>query len=237
MVRLAVLFSVVAIVFGQQQYQDDGYPPARNELPDPRSRQLHPAAPVHYVNIGTELAGDYKFGYDTGKGPLGQSFREETRLPDGTVKGAYGILDAQGRQRIIRYTAGKDGFTAEGDVGPEGAPKATYPGPAPQPAPVQQAAPAPQAYRPPPPAAAQPAPAQYRPPPQQYRPPPQQTQQYRPPPQQHRPPPQQYRPPPQQQYRDEGQYDPRLNDETYDSGPVFIDVERLSYNIGTSNKR
>lgn len=246
MVRLAVLLSVVAAVFGQQQYEEGGYPPARNELAEPRSRprDYHPPAPVHYVNIGTELAGDYKFGYDTGKGPLGQSFREETRLPDGSVKGAYGILDAQGRQRIIRYTAGKDGFFAEGDVGPEGAPKDRYPGPAPQPAPVQQAAP--QAYRPPPQAAPQPAPApaaQYRPPPQQYRPPPQQTQQYRAPPQQtqqYRPPPQQtqqYRPQPRQQYRDEGQYDPRLEEENYDNGPVFIDVERLSYNIGTSKQR
>lgn len=40
---------------------------------------IHPPASIHYVNIGQELNGDYKFGYDTGKGPSGQSFREETR--------------------------------------------------------------------------------------------------------------------------------------------------------------
>lgn len=79
-----------------------------------------------------------QFGYDTGKGPLGQSFREETRGPDGTVKGAYGYIDANGEQvrlkskslsmntnilshvpfpvkRIVKYTAGKAGFQIDSD--------------------------------------------------------------------------------------------------------------------------
>jgi len=72
-------------------------------------------AKLHYVEIGPSLKGDYKFGYDTGSGPAGQSFREETRLDDGTVKGAYGYVDANGKQRIVRYTAGKNGFVVEGD--------------------------------------------------------------------------------------------------------------------------
>jgi hypothetical protein len=57
----------------------------------------------------------YQFGYDTGKGPSGQSFREETRLPDGTVKGQYGYLDAQNRMRIVKYTAGLNGFQIDSD--------------------------------------------------------------------------------------------------------------------------
>ena len=56
-------------------------------------------AKLHYVEIGQSLKGDYKFGYDTGSGPSGQSFREETRLDDGTVKGAYGYVDANGKQK------------------------------------------------------------------------------------------------------------------------------------------
>ncbi|KPM10997.1 hypothetical protein QR98_0095620, partial [Sarcoptes scabiei] len=74
-----------------------------------------PPAQVHYVNIGEDLAGDYKFGYDTGKSNAGQSFREESRLPDGTVKGAYGYIDAEGKQRIVKYTAGVQGFKVESD--------------------------------------------------------------------------------------------------------------------------
>ncbi|GFT46628.1 uncharacterized protein NPIL_488131 [Nephila pilipes] len=220
MIKVIVVCALMTVALAQ--YQQGRNYAAQNELTTPHPRNYHPPAPVHYVNIGTELAGDYKFGYDTGKGPLGQSFREETRLPDGTVKGAYGILDEQGRQRIIRYTAGKSGFVAEGDgLGPSG----VAPGPAPQPvANPHAAAPAYQA-----------PPQQYSAPAQQYSPP---AQQYNPPAQQYSPPAQQYRPAPAaapSRYND-GQWDPRKDDPYYQDGPAFIDVERLSYNIGTSKQ-
>jgi len=77
---------------------------------------VHPPATIHYVNIGQELNGEYKYGYDTGKGPSGQSFREETRLPDGSVKGQYGYLDAQNKMRIVKYTAGLNGFSIDSDT-------------------------------------------------------------------------------------------------------------------------
>ncbi|XP_013771973.1 RNA polymerase II degradation factor 1-like [Limulus polyphemus] len=116
----------------QQQYllQEQQYQQPREPA---RPQNYHPPALVHSVNIGANLRGDYDFVYDTGKSSLGQSFRKETRLPDGTVKGAYGYLDKEGRQRIVRYTAGKEGFKAEGDVGPDGIPAGTAPGPAPRP--------------------------------------------------------------------------------------------------------
>lgn len=82
---------------------------------DATSKATAQQAKLHYVEIGPSLKGDYKFGYDTGSGPAGQSFREETRLDDGTVKGAYGYIDANGKQRIVKYTAGKNGFVVEGD--------------------------------------------------------------------------------------------------------------------------
>uniref|UniRef100_A0A061QLL3 Putative cuticular protein n=1 Tax=Cupiennius salei TaxID=6928 RepID=A0A061QLL3_CUPSA len=222
MLKLVAICAVISVAFAQ--YHSGGNYASQNELTTPYPRNYHPPAPVHYVNIGTDLAGDYKFGYDTGKGPLGQSFREETRLPDGTVKGAYGILDEQGRQRIIRYTAGKAGFTAEGDVGPNGGP-GVAPGPAPQPVANPHAA-APSYQQ---------APQQYNPPPQQYNPP---QQQYNPPQQQYNPPPQQqYRPAPQSAGRyNDGSWDPRKDDPYYQDGPAFIDVDRLSYNIGTAKQ-
>ncbi|XP_064459912.1 uncharacterized protein LOC135370149 isoform X2 [Ornithodoros turicata] len=107
----------------QQSYS----PPSQQSTTTPPPIVFDPA-PLHYVSIGAKLEGDYKFGYDTGKSKdKTGSFREESRLPDGTVKGSYGYIDATGRQRIIRYTAGKEGFKAEGDIYQEGAPKDTIP--------------------------------------------------------------------------------------------------------------
>ncbi|XP_076360418.1 uncharacterized protein LOC143252334 [Tachypleus tridentatus] len=102
----------------QQQYQQqalqDANQPQELEIP----KNYHPSALVHKVNIGPRLHGDYDFAYDTGKGSFGQSFRTETRFSDGTVKGSYGYIDGEGRQRTVNYIAGKGGFVAEGDIGP-----------------------------------------------------------------------------------------------------------------------
>lgn len=97
----------------QQQFNYANYLASQTTTPAP---PIHPPASIHYVNIGQELNGDYKFGYDTGKGPSGQSFREETRLPDGTVKGQYGYLDAANKMRIVKYTAGLNGFSIDSDT-------------------------------------------------------------------------------------------------------------------------
>ncbi|XP_074600235.1 uncharacterized protein LOC141854454 [Brevipalpus obovatus] len=138
MIKIAILSMLAVSVYGQQ-FAPQNSPSSSLTTPAP----FHPPAQVHYVNIGQDLAGDYKFGYDTGKGPNGQSFREETRLPDGTVKGAYGYIDANGEQRIVRYTAGKAGFQIDSDAPASAAPKsnANPPRPAPQPAPQFQSFP------------------------------------------------------------------------------------------------
>ncbi|XP_054722577.1 basic salivary proline-rich protein 2-like [Uloborus diversus] len=179
---------------------------------------IYRPADVHYVNIGLELAGDYKFGYDTGKANDGQSFREETRLPDGTVQGAYGYVDETGRQRIVRYTAGKDGFKAEGDLGPAGAPKVAPVKPARaavQTPPQRAYAPPQQSYAPPQQSYAPPQPSYSSPPQEEYQPPPQPQQTYRPPPRPqaaYRPPPAQYSPPP-------ASYSSRPRPQSYDQQP------------------
>ncbi|XP_027203413.2 uncharacterized protein LOC113797257 [Dermatophagoides pteronyssinus] len=83
---------------------------------------LHRPASVHYAQIGENLAGDYRFGYRTGDG---NSFREESRLPDGTVQGQYGFVDADGKQRLVKYQAGVGGFQVLGSG--EGAAAAAAP--------------------------------------------------------------------------------------------------------------
>uniref|UniRef100_A0A061QLI1 Putative cuticular protein n=1 Tax=Cupiennius salei TaxID=6928 RepID=A0A061QLI1_CUPSA len=116
----------------QSQPQQSYQPQPQSYQPQPQQNRVHQPAAVHYVNIGKDLAGDYKFGYDTGKGNDGQSFREETRLPDGTVQGAYGYVDGSGQQRIIKYTAGKNGFQVEGDGIPKAPPAPAHAAPAQQ---------------------------------------------------------------------------------------------------------
>jgi len=231
----------------QPQQQFNGQFNFNQQTTTPTPGPNHPPAQVHYVNIGPELQGDYKFGYDTGKGPSGQSFREEIRLPDGTVKGAYGYVDADGKQRIVRYTAGKEGFKVEGDMAaPDQGP--ARPAPAQRPVQRQQAptpAQAPQQPR------FNPAPQQQShqqiPPqhhrqfiqaaPQQQQ---QQQQQFRQPQPQPQPQPQQQ----QQQFRQPQQQfaQPSLRQinrvstnqqQEENFGPAVIDTSLLSYNIGT----
>ncbi|OQR68768.1 cuticle protein 14-like [Tropilaelaps mercedesae] len=55
--------------------------------------------------------GNYKFGYNE-KHATGGSFRSETGSAYGGVKGSYGLVDADGRQRIVSYVADADGFRA-----------------------------------------------------------------------------------------------------------------------------
>ncbi|KAH9425243.1 hypothetical protein DERP_014680 [Dermatophagoides pteronyssinus] len=148
---IVTLTAVIGLCYGQQQslpslspYQTQQLPVATATTPKP----YYPPAQVHYVNIGEDLAGDYKFGYDTGKNGAGQSFREESRLPDGTVKGAYGYIDAEGKQRIVKYSAGIEGFKVESDEEAPGQPTGTAarnasPQGHPAPAPVQTYSPPP----------------------------------------------------------------------------------------------
>lgn len=73
------------------------------------------------------------------------------------MKGAYGYVDAEGKQRIVKYTAGIEGFKVESDEAAPG-----QGGSAPASAPVARAV---QTYSPPPRPQPQPQPQQvYRPP-------------------------------------------------------------------------
>ncbi|KAH9377656.1 hypothetical protein HPB48_001795 [Haemaphysalis longicornis] len=89
----------------QQPYYRDALPRSAPAIP-----RYYPPAPVHYVSIGDKLDGEYKFGYDSGTGPAGQSYRQEFRLPDGSIQGSYGYVDSRGHMRKVYYSAGKGGF-------------------------------------------------------------------------------------------------------------------------------
>ena len=111
----------------QQQQQAQQQAQQRNQFSAQQSapqQALGDPAKVQFSNVGQAPGGEYQFGFHTGAQPGAKdnSFREEVRLPDGTVKGAYGYVDANGRQRVVRYTAGKEGFQVEGDIHPDPAP-------------------------------------------------------------------------------------------------------------------
>ncbi|XP_013794683.1 cuticle protein 6-like [Limulus polyphemus] len=58
----------------------------------------------NYAGFGT-----YKYGYDTGSGP-GQSFKQEERAENGTVRGRWGYIDPYGNLRVTEYLADATGY-------------------------------------------------------------------------------------------------------------------------------
>ncbi|GBM08109.1 Cuticle protein 14 isoform b [Araneus ventricosus] len=103
--------------------------------------------------------GSYDFGYSEGH-PSGASFRRESGDIYGNKVGTFGLKDADGRVRIVRYVADANGFRAdvtsnEPGVAPQDPASATINKPAIVPAPVVPVAPAvpvaPIAFAPPPP--------------------------------------------------------------------------------------
>lgn len=55
--------------------------------------------------------GSYTYGYESADG----SFKIETKLPTGEVKGKYGYVDDVGKVRVIEYGATKNGFAPAGE--------------------------------------------------------------------------------------------------------------------------
>ncbi|CAL1267664.1 unnamed protein product [Larinioides sclopetarius] len=107
---MILLSALIKITFGQFQMP---FPSSLKPTQPTTMKTVYQAAPLHYVNIGRKLDGDYKFGYDTGKGPSGQSFREEIRLADGTISGTYGVVDELGHKRVVHFSAGKAGLLSQ----------------------------------------------------------------------------------------------------------------------------
>ena len=55
--------------------------------------------------------GTYVFGYDVEDPENGNmQFRQEERLPNGTVTGSYGVVEPDGNVRLVRYIADSMGY-------------------------------------------------------------------------------------------------------------------------------
>jgi hypothetical protein len=55
--------------------------------------------------------GTYVFGYDIEEPENGNmQFRQEERLPNGTVTGSYGVVEPDGNVRVVRYIADSMGY-------------------------------------------------------------------------------------------------------------------------------
>lgn len=55
--------------------------------------------------------GSYTYGYEGADG----SFKIETKLATGEVKGKYGYVDETGKVRVVEYGANKYGFQPSGE--------------------------------------------------------------------------------------------------------------------------
>ncbi|CAG2108454.1 unnamed protein product [Medioppia subpectinata] len=75
--------------------------------------------------FGTHLPNTYHFGYDSQAKDSPRLMREESRLPDGTVRGRYGYTDPFGVFRIVKYVSGNNGYYATEEIGEYPAPALT----------------------------------------------------------------------------------------------------------------
>ncbi|XP_028129763.2 uncharacterized protein LOC114325833 [Diabrotica virgifera virgifera] len=116
--NLAVLTLVVATF--AQDYYDDEPQPAPRPRPAPARVQPNysgPSAPrptpvpiLKQINRHNE-DGSYTYGYESADG----TFKIETKLPTGDVKGKYGYIDDTGKVRVVEYGATKYGFDPSGE--------------------------------------------------------------------------------------------------------------------------
>ncbi|XP_029664144.1 RNA polymerase II degradation factor 1-like [Formica exsecta] len=88
---------------------------ATNEAPArqsaaPANPKPTPVAILKQINRHNE-DGSYTYGFEGADG----SFKIETKLPTGDVKGKYGFVDDTGKVRIVEYGANQYGFQPAGD--------------------------------------------------------------------------------------------------------------------------
>ncbi|KAG5900614.1 hypothetical protein JTB14_017466 [Gonioctena quinquepunctata] len=112
--NLAVL-ALAAVTFAQDYYDEEPRPrpaPARVQpgYSGPAEARPTPIAILKQINRHNE-DGSYTYGYEAGDG----TFKIETKLPTGEVKGKYGYVDDVGKVRVVEYGATKYGFEPSGE--------------------------------------------------------------------------------------------------------------------------
>ncbi|XP_020287078.1 uncharacterized protein LOC109856346 [Pseudomyrmex gracilis] len=85
---------------------------APNDVPDRQAAapKPTPVAILKQINRHNE-DGSYTYGFEGADG----SFKIETKLPTGDVKGKYGFVDDTGKVRIVEYGANQYGFQPAGE--------------------------------------------------------------------------------------------------------------------------
>ncbi|XP_017781562.1 PREDICTED: translation initiation factor IF-2-like [Nicrophorus vespilloides] len=112
--RYVAVFALLALAYGQEYEYQTGARPAPSRIQSGFSGAAQPKpTPVpilKQINRHNE-DGSYTYGYEGADG----SFKIETKLPSGDVKGKYGYIDDTGKVRVVEYGATKYGFEPSGE--------------------------------------------------------------------------------------------------------------------------
>ncbi|EEZ98600.2 cuticular protein precursor [Tribolium castaneum] len=113
--RYVAVFALAAVAFGQD-FDYDSSPPrpaphrVKPSYSGPAAPRPTPVPILKQINRHNE-DGSYTYGYEGADG----SFKIETKLPTGEVKGKYGYVDDTGKVRVVEYGATKYGFEPAGE--------------------------------------------------------------------------------------------------------------------------
>ncbi|KAK9737560.1 Insect cuticle protein [Popillia japonica] len=115
LIRFITICTFVAVTTGQNYDYEPA--PVRPAPPRLSSSGYSASAPkptpvpiLKQINRHNE-DGSYTYGYEGADG----SFKIETKLPTGEVKGKYGYVDDTGKVRVVEYGATKYGFEPAGE--------------------------------------------------------------------------------------------------------------------------
>jgi Insect cuticle protein len=113
--RVQVVLATLLALCAAQDYED--YQPSSRQQHSPAAARYATEAPkeepiaiLKQINKHNE-DGSYTYGYEGADG----SFKIETKAANGEVKGKYGYVDGEGKQRVVEYGANKYGFQPSGE--------------------------------------------------------------------------------------------------------------------------
>lgn len=109
-IKLLVVACLLGITLAQQNYEQD-YRPAPLRIGTNGAEPKPTPIPIlKQINRHNE-DGSYTYGYEGADG----SFKIETKLATGEVKGKYGYVDEAGKVKVVEYGANKYGFQPSGE--------------------------------------------------------------------------------------------------------------------------